>query len=87
VASTSVHLPPDVVEGLDRLAAESGTSRNRLVVEACRRLIREEAGQWPEGFFSNEHLSATELRELEEAGAEMLEAIRRARRSRRKPPL
>ncbi len=51
MASTSVHLPDDLVAALDRLAAERGVSRNRLIVESCRRLVAGRV-EWPEGYLA-----------------------------------
>ena len=35
--NTSGHLPQALLASLDRIAAERGTSRNRLIVESCQR--------------------------------------------------
>lgn len=53
MASTSVHPHRELVQSLDALAARRRNSRNRLIAEACERLIRQDAGEWPEGFFTN----------------------------------
>jgi hypothetical protein len=58
-----------------------------MVVEACQRLVAEDLGEWPPGFFDAAHLSAQDRKELRAAGREMEEAIRKARRSRRRPPI
>ena len=81
--NTSVHLPQALLSGLDRIAAERGTSRNRLIVESCRRVV-EERSCWPAELFSNDHLSDAELQELREEN--FLEAIENARQSRTRPP-
>ncbi len=86
MASTSVHFPPSLAEELDRLATERGISRNRLIVEACRRVVQERE-QWPPGFFSNEHLAAEDLDQLERSASEFAGAVLSARRSRTAPPL
>ena len=78
--STSVHLPRDLVTSLDALAARRRVSRNRLILEACERLLQEEAGEWPQGFFANNDLSAADLRELRAAGKALEAATRRLRR-------
>ncbi len=64
--NTSIHLPQALLPGLDRVAAERGISRNRLIVESCRRVV-EERSCWPPELFSNDHLSDVELQELQEA--------------------
>lgn len=87
MASTSVHIEAALLARLDQLAAEQRTSRNRLIVKACERLLEEDLGEWPPGFFSNAHLSDEELRELRDDAPEMLRAIDTARRSRATSPL
>lgn len=86
MASSSVHFPEDLVTELDRIARERGVSRNRLIVEACRRVIRER-NRWTDGFFSNDHLSEEDLLELERSSQEFLDDISAARHSRRSSPL
>ena len=86
MATTSVHFPKGLLEQLDRLAAERGVSRNRLIVESCQRTARSRS-QWPDRFFANDHLTAEELAELREHANGFARAISAARRSRKKPPL
>jgi hypothetical protein len=86
MASTSVHFPESLVEELDRIAKERGVSRNRLIVEACRRVIRER-DVWPVGFFTNQHLTPEDWSELEDGANEFTDNILSARRSRTAPPL
>lgn len=83
--STSVHFPPPLLECLNRIAAERGISRNRVIVEACRRTA-EERSRWPDGFFRNDHLSADDLELLQRGGDDWLDAIVSARRSRERSP-
>ena len=80
MASTSVHLPESLVDRLDALASERGTSRNRVIVEACEALLAEQQGSWPPGFF--EPLPDADLALLQDAGAEMEAAIYAGRRDR-----
>lgn len=84
--STSVHLPASVVEGLDRLAAQRGLSRNRLILKACQTLLDAERGDWPEDMFESE-LDPEDLAALRDAGAELEGAIMAARNDRAVPPL
>jgi predicted transcriptional regulator len=72
----------ELIDELDALARKRGTSRNRLIVEACEQLLEQDLGEWTADFFSNDHLSGEELEELREDAAEMVEAILAARRSR-----
>ena len=82
--NTSIHLPQALLTGLDRIAAERGISRNRLIVESCKRLV-DERSCWPPELFSNDHLSDVELQELRDA-EDFLETIEDARHSRTRPP-
>ncbi len=84
--TTTIHMPPQLLRALDAVAARRKASRNRLVVEACQRLVQEDLGEWPPGFFEMTHLSRKDRRELEAAGREMEKAVMKARRNRRKPP-
>lgn len=94
--NTSVHFPDDLLEALDRMAARRGVSRNRVIVESCRRAV----GLWKnperkperkqvsrEEFFSDRHLSRADLRLLRRGHADFDRALARARRSRRTSPL
>lgn len=83
--NTSVHFPESLLASLNRIAAERGISRNRLIVESCRRAAEERA-LWPADFFSDDHLSADDLRMLGEGGEDLDRAIRAGRRSRTDPP-
>ena len=83
--NTSVHLPQALLTSLDRVAAERGTSRNRLIVESCQRAV-EELSRWPPELFSNDHLSDADLRELQEGEPDFRQAVENARRSRTRPP-
>ena len=84
--TTTVHLPPELVKALDSLAARRRESRNRLVVEACQRLVEQDLGEWPAGFFDLPHLTSRDRRELEGAGKELEEIIRATRHNRRQTP-
>jgi hypothetical protein len=84
--TTTIHLPGRLLKALDAIAARRKASRNRLVVEACQRLLEEDRGEWPAGFFEMAHLSARDRRELAAAGKGMERAIKIARRTRRRPP-
>ena len=83
--NASVYFPQSLLGALDRLAQERGTSRNRLIVESCQRVV-EERKRWPADLFLNDHLSEADLRLLREGEDEFLDAIEGARRSRARPP-
>ena len=84
--TTTVHLPSKLLRALDILAARTKASRNRLVIEACERLVHSNRGVWPPGFLEGEHLSTKDRKELRAAGKVLERSIRRGRRSRRVDP-
>ena len=86
MATTSVHLPPELLEALDRAAAESGLSRNRLIVESCRAALQRRQRAWPEGFFSNKGYPEEDLAELRSGEPDFLAGIFEGRRSRTRSP-
>ena len=83
--NTSVYFPQSVLSGLDRVANERGMSRNRLIVESCRRVV-EERTRWPAGLFSNDHLSESQLQLLRRSEQEFRAAVEDARKSRALSP-
>ena len=83
--NTSIHLPQSLLASLNRIAAERGVSRNRLIVESCQRVV-EERTCWPPGLFSNEHLSETELQSLRQSEQDFSAVVAGARKSRPRPP-
>jgi hypothetical protein len=85
MASTSVHLPAAIVEQLDRVAVERGTSRNRVILQAFDDLLAEHRGDWPAGFFESS-LRPEELEELRSSVQEMERAILASRRDPVLPP-
>lgn len=85
MANASVHFPEGLLDELDRLAAERGVSRNRVIVDSCRQQLLSRR-QWPDGFFSNTHLSPDELRELRGGADKFARGLASSRRSRRRPP-
>ena len=86
MANTSIHLPESLLEELDRLAAERGMSRNRLIVELCRRVV-EERSCWPEGLFSNNHLTEQDLKQLRQGERAFQEVSEVGRKSRASTPV
>ena len=84
--NTSVHFPESLLASLNRIAAERGISRNRVIVESCRRTAEERA-HWPEGLFLNDHLSDSEVKLLRRGERDFQQALESARRSRSHPPL
>ncbi|MDE0025379.1 MAG: hypothetical protein OXP69_13300 [Spirochaetaceae bacterium] len=84
--STTVHFPPQLLEQIDTVARRHGVSRNRFVMRACQDSLAKDAGEWPERFFHLD-LDPGELAALREAGHEMEQGIRAARRSRGAPLL
>lgn len=88
--NTSVHFPDDLLEALDRMAARRGVSRNRVIVESCRRAVarwkKPEKKISREEFFSDRHLSRADLRLLRRGHGDFDRALASARRSRGNPP-
>ena len=80
VMPTSVHIPKPLLEAVDRKARALKMSRNRLIVRALERELKQES-DWSPGFF--EQLSAIDS-ETAAAVDELLASVRQARRS--KPP-
>ncbi len=76
---TSVHIPRQLLEAVDRKARAIGVSRNRLIVRALEREPAPSAG-WTPGFFDAlSHVSAETARDVDA----LRDQIRRARRSKR----
>jgi hypothetical protein len=71
MASTTFHIPNDLLAEIDRAAEILRTSRNRFVLQACREALARQAGEWPAGFFDSlygtedQKLLAEATRELE----------------------
>lgn len=82
MATTSVHLPKELVEGLDKLARESGRSRNRVILEACESYIRRARETWPDDFFSGKRLKRADVAMLQDSLEEWLKKIQASRRNR-----
>lgn len=80
-STTSVRLPEDLVEALDERAAALGVTRSQLIIQAVEQALADRS-EWSPGFLK---AIGTPRRELEEAGDEMMEAIRE-RRSRNQAP-
>ena len=85
MANMSIHLPESLLAELDRLAAERGMSRNRLIAELCRRVV-EERSCWPEGLFSNNHLTEQDLKQLRQGERAFQEVSEVGRKSRASTP-
>lgn len=74
---TSVHIPDKLLKQADRRAKALGISRNRLIVRALERELKDGA-DWSVGFF--DRLRGVD-HETADAVADMLTAILHARRS------
>ena len=86
MASTSIHLPTDLLTRLDQLARETGMSRNKLIVRACQVYIDQARTEWPEDFFSDKRLPPRDLRELHGSFQDWLKQISASRRNRATEP-
>ena len=71
--ATTVHLPRDLLDAVDKQAGESGMSRNRYIILALERAIEEETG-WSPGFLE-ELVTAAQDEGGKELIEEMMEAI------------
>lgn len=80
---TSVHLPPSLLEALDRHARRLGVSRNRVIVRALERELAADTG-WSEGFFD---ALASGDREERELADDMLREVTSRRTSKAAPKL
>ena len=85
--STSVHFPDGVLEEIDRRVRDSGASRNRFIVDACRQALEQGRPSWPPDFFSDAHLTRATLEELHESAAGFELSMRDARTNRQTSPL
>jgi len=83
--STTVHFPPEILRSIDVVAERRGISRNRFVIQACEQAVSDDAGEWPDGFFSLE-LDSDEASLLGEAAEELEQAVL-ANRTNRGAPL
>lgn len=79
--STTVHIPDNLLAELDNVVKNKGISRNRYIVEACRRALENEAGRWPEDFFASD-IEPDDLVLLNEGADEMVSAIMSNRKNR-----
>lgn len=86
MASTSIHLSPDLLVRLDRMARETGVSRNKLIVRACEAYIDQARTEWPEDFFADKRVPPRDLRELHGSFQNWLEQIAASRRNRATRP-
>lgn len=86
MASTSIHLSPDLLVRLDRMARETGVSRNKLIVRACEAYVDQARSEWPEDFFADKRVPPRDLRELHGSFQNWLEQIAASRRNRATRP-
>ena len=86
MASTSVHLPEELIERLDRLARESDKSRNQVILEACEAYLGGAREEWPDDFFSRNRLARSDVKMLQDLLEEWLETIQAGRRNRTVEP-
>lgn len=78
VMATSIHIPPVLLEAVDRKARALKISRNRWIVRALEKELT--TSEWSSGFF--EQLAAADS-ETVAAMDEMLASIRSARSSKK----
>jgi hypothetical protein len=81
VASTTFHVPDDLLVDIDRAARARGQSRNRFVLQACREALARKGGDWPRDFFAPP-ANPEDERLLAEAGKELETVVLAHRRNR-----
>lgn len=81
--STTIHLPPELLQRIEMRAGELGISRNRFIRRALEKAIEEDTSWSPH--FLKTLAQAAEDTESHRAVDEMLRAIA-ARRSRKRAP-
>ncbi len=84
--STTIHFPPEILKNIDAVAGRRGISRNRFVIQACEQAVSQDAGEWPEGFFTVEP-GTGDAALLEEAAEELEQAVLTNRSNRGAPLL
>jgi len=83
--TTSVHLPDDLLQEIDRRASDLGINRDRFIAEAVTYVLWAET-EWSEAF-TKAVLAAQRDRESQQAVSEMMEAIRSGRTNKGAPLL
>lgn len=86
MATTSVHLSPDLLHRLDERAQQQGVSRNRLIRTACEQLLTRGDRRWPVDFVDPNALDADDMALLTAAGHELDQRIAADRTRRSEPP-
>ena len=81
MASTTFHIPDEILHEIDRAARGKGMSRNRFVLQACNEALARQAGEWPSGFFESAY-SVEEERLLSEAAWDLERGVLARRGSR-----
>ncbi len=82
-STTSIRLPDDLLEALDKRAAALGVTRSQLIIQAVEQAL-EDRSAWSPGFLK---AIGTPRPELKEAVDEMMEAIREHRSRSEAPEL
>ncbi len=73
--TTSIRLPEELVEALDKRAAALGVTRSQLTIEAVERALQDQSA-WSSAFLK---AIETPRPELEEVADEVMDAIREHR--------
>jgi hypothetical protein len=81
MATTTIHVPEELLADIDRAAEAAGISRNRFVIQACRDAMERHGGDWPAKFFQDD-LPASDKELINEGTRDLEREIRAARRSR-----
>ena len=84
--TTTVHIPDDILEQVDRRARDLRISRNRYIIESLRRTLSIH-DDWPPEFLESIRSWSSSEAEVGQAVDGMVAAIQSNRRSRRRQPL
>ncbi len=84
--TTTIHINDDLLARIDEVVKKKGISRNRYIIQACEKSLKQEDGDWPEDFFDLQ-LDNSDLQLLREAIREMEEEIFSNRINREPPEL
>jgi len=72
--TTTIHISDDLLARIDEIVKKKGISRNRYIVQACEKSLKEDGRDWPKDFFDSP-LNDQDLQLLRQAAAEMEKEI------------
>ena len=81
--TTTIHISDDLLARIDEIVKKKGISRNRYIVQACEKSLKEDGRDWPKDFFDSP-LNDQDLQLLRQDAAEMEKELLLHRRTRRR---